>query len=134
MSGYERSKAPLALMEQIIMILVFAIASAVCLQAFVYSDNLSKKGDRTEMAANRAQTVTEYCKDKKGNLDAVCELLGGKLQEKGLVISYEEEEIKLTLQVTESTPYMEKALIRVQEEDGEELYNMEVAWQKEGTQ
>lgn len=134
MSGYERSKAPLALMEQIIMILVFAIASAVCLQAFVYSDNLSKKGDRTEMAANRAQTVTEYCKDKKGNLDAVCELLGGKRQEKGLVISYEEEEMKLTLQVTESTPYMEKAVLRVQEEDGEELYNMEVAWQKEGTQ
>lgn len=42
MTGNERSKAPLALMEQIIMILVFALASAVCLQAFVYADRLSR--------------------------------------------------------------------------------------------
>lgn len=130
MSGYERSKAPLALMEQSIMILVFALASAVCLQAFVYSNNLSKKGDRTEIAMNKAQAVTEYCKDNHGNLDKVCEILGGERQDNGLVISYEEEEMKLILEMTERTDYTEKAVIRVCELDGGEIYRMETAWQK----
>ncbi len=130
MSIHERSKAPLALMEQSIMILVFALASAVCMQAFVYSDQLSKKGDRTEIAMNKAQAVTEYCKDNQGDLDKVCEILGGECQEDGLVISYEKEEMRLILQVTEYTDYIQKATIRVCETDGEEIYRMEAAWQK----
>ena len=48
--SYERSKAPLALMEQIIMILVFALTAAVCMQAFVYSSNLSKQGENKNIA------------------------------------------------------------------------------------
>ena len=59
---YERSKAPLALMEQIIMILVFALAAAVCLQAFVYSNSLSVKGEQENNAVSHAQEVAEYCK------------------------------------------------------------------------
>ena len=39
--AYTRSKAPLALMEQLIMILVFAAAAAVCVRAFVYASQLS---------------------------------------------------------------------------------------------
>ena len=34
-----KSKAPLALMEQMVMILVFALAAALCLQAFVKSED-----------------------------------------------------------------------------------------------
>ena len=37
-----RSKAPLVMMEQMVMLLVFALAAALCLQAFVQSDLLSK--------------------------------------------------------------------------------------------
>ena len=33
-----RSKTPLALMEQMVMVLVFALAAALCLQVFVVSD------------------------------------------------------------------------------------------------
>ena len=38
-----KSKAPLALMEQMVMLLVFALAAALCLQAFVQSDRLSRE-------------------------------------------------------------------------------------------
>ena len=55
--NYERSKAPLALMEQIIMILVFALAAAVCLQAFVYANGLSTRGEKENIAAEHAQEV-----------------------------------------------------------------------------
>ena len=37
-----RSKAPLVMMEQMVMLLVFALAAALCLQAFVRSDAQSK--------------------------------------------------------------------------------------------
>ena len=40
-----RSKAPLAMMEQMVMLLVFALAAALCLQAFVKSDGMSKRGE-----------------------------------------------------------------------------------------
>lgn len=131
MRGYKSSKAPLALMEQSIMILVFALASAVCLQAFVYSNRLSKEGDRTEKAMNKAQTVIEYCKSNQGNLDKVCEILGGKRRDDGLALTYKEEEMELTLWLTGGTDYIEKALIIVCEPDGEEIYRTETAWQKE---
>ena len=41
-----RSKAPLLLMEQMVMLLVFALAAALCVQAFVKSDAISARGDR----------------------------------------------------------------------------------------
>ena len=53
-----RSKAPLILMEQMVMLLVFALAAALCLQAFVKSDALSSRGearDRALLEANRME-------------------------------------------------------------------------------
>ena len=46
-----RSKAPLILMEQMVMLLVFALAAALCLQAFVKSDELSARGEARDRAA-----------------------------------------------------------------------------------
>ena len=45
-----RSKAPLAMMEQMVMLLVFALAAALCLQAFVKSDQLSQQGEVRDRA------------------------------------------------------------------------------------
>lgn len=130
--SYERSKAPLALMEQIIMILVFALAAAICLQAFVYSNHLSKTGEQRELAVTKAQQVTEYCKAKHGNLDNVSKALGGVRTSDGLKISYQDEEMDVVLRVTESNSYMEKATVTVMEQGGSEIYSMEIAWQRRG--
>ena len=46
-----KSKAPLALMEQMVMLLVFALAAALCLQAFVQSDRLSRESEARAHAA-----------------------------------------------------------------------------------
>ena len=48
-----KSKAPLALMEQIVMLLVFALAAALCLQAFVKSDQISRESQARSNAACR---------------------------------------------------------------------------------
>lgn len=57
-----KSKAPLVMMEQIIMVLVFAIASAVCLQTFVLSEKLSEQTELENLAVLQAQNAAEQLK------------------------------------------------------------------------
>lgn len=130
--GNGRSKAPLALMEQIIMILVFALASAICLQAFVYADHLSRTGEQTHTAMTKAQQVAEYCKANKGDLDKICEVLPGDKIGERLIIPYPDEGMVVSLQLTENTAYLQKAKVSVRDQDGEEVYAIDIAWQREG--
>ena len=61
-----KSKAPLVLMEQLIMVLVFALAAALCLQTFVLSEQISKKtkaGNRATIEAqNVAESMERFCR------------------------------------------------------------------------
>lgn len=57
-----KSKAPLAMMEQIVMVLVFSLAAALCLQTFVLSGKISKKTEAKNRAAVEAQNVAETIK------------------------------------------------------------------------
>ena len=59
-----RSKTPLALMEQLVMILVFALAAAMCMRIFVGADRLSKKNEAVSNAALAAQNVAEEMKSR----------------------------------------------------------------------
>lgn len=129
MSGYEKSKAPLALMEQIIMILVFALASAVCLQAFVYSDRLSRTDEQKQNAMTKAQLVTEYCKGCQGDLERVSEAMGAELTEDGLRAACPEEGMVVSLRLTEQTDYLQKAVVSVTDPDGADIYHMDIAYQ-----
>ena len=57
-----KSKAPLVMMEQMVMILVFALAAALCLQAFVLSDSISRENQRRDRAVLLCQNLAEECK------------------------------------------------------------------------
>ncbi len=129
MSGYERSKAPLALMEQIIMILVFALASAVCLQAFVYSDRLSRTDEQRQNALAKAQMVTEYCKACQGDLERVSEAVGAELTEDGLRAGFPAEGMVLSLRLTDQTEYLQRAVVSVTDQDGTDICHMDIAYQ-----
>ena len=131
--SYERSKAPLALMEQIIMILVFALTAAVCLQAFVYSNNLSEEGDRKNQAASHAQEVVETCKMLSGDLEQVQQRLSGELTEDGIRIFYEEDRMTVVLEITEQTEWIARAKVSVQDEDCKEIFRIDTAWQRGGS-
>ena len=54
-----KSKAPLAMMEQMVMLLVFALAAALCLQAFVKSDDMSRRMEARDRAVTLCQTTAE---------------------------------------------------------------------------
>lgn len=91
-----KSKAPLALMEQMVMLLVFALAAALCLQAFVKSDQISLRSQNRSNAALAAQNVAEVIRYNGGSLEyALTETAnrqgGSYLENEGLVIAYDEE-------------------------------------------
>lgn len=74
-----RSRAPLALMEQMVMIVVFALAAALCLQAFVKSDALSRRSEARDRAVLLAQSVAEAVRHSGGDVDgAVAEVTGAR--------------------------------------------------------
>lgn len=130
--SYERSKAPLALMEQIIMILVFALTAAVCLQAFVYSNNLSEEGDKENLAASHAQEVVETCKMYSGDLDQVQLKLSGERTENGLSVFYEEDHMTVFLEITEQDDWLARAKVSVRDEKDKEIFSVDTAWQRGG--
>lgn len=62
-----RSKAPLAMMEQMVMVLVFALAAALCLQAFVRSDQISRRAEARDRASTLCQNVAELLRSNGGD-------------------------------------------------------------------
>ena len=57
-----KSKAPLVMMEQMVMILVFALAAALCMRAFVLSSSLSEEAERRDIAVLLCENAAESCK------------------------------------------------------------------------
>lgn len=138
-----RSKAPLALMEQMVMILVFALAAALCLRAFVLSDSLSKENTRQDDAVLLAQNAAEVYKACRGDGTAAAEMLGGEVSQ-GVWSSFYTEDLTaaanrenaayMVAVLPEQTdvPGLGRAVAAVFEADGSEsLFELDVAWQKE---
>ena len=147
--SYQRSKAPLSLMEQLIMVFVFAFAAAVCLQAFVYSDRLSKDGTEKEMAAVRATEVIETVKAYHGDLNKAADTLQAQATEatgdggEGALLTktYDDDGLRVELKTqaeieTGGNFLHQKADVSVfalpkegEKEKTDPVYTVEVAWQ-----
>ena len=88
-----RSKAPLALMEQMVMLLVFALAAALCLQAFVKSDALSERSEARDQAVVLCQNAAEAIKhtgDVEAGLALACGAEPGQRDGFGYFVGYDE--------------------------------------------
>lgn len=57
-----KSKSTLVLMEQLVMVLVFALAAALCIQAFSAADKISQKNAALDRAVLEAQNAAEAMK------------------------------------------------------------------------
>ena len=78
-----KSKAPLALMEQMVMVLIFALAAALCLQAFALSDRMSRGSELRDGAVILAQNAAEVCKAGGGDWELLEQMLGGEAIQNG---------------------------------------------------
>ena len=132
-----RNKSILVLIEHVVMLLVFALAAAVCLRMFALSDKLSRKYEATDRAVLAAQNAAELIKND--GIEGFAEQMGAKAEgENTWVVFYDENwenspeasgEFTLTVTLAERSEYLFRAEIVVLADTGEELFRLPVAKQ-----
>ena len=112
-----KSKAPLALMEQLVMVLVFALAAALCVQAFFASDRMSRQGEVRDRAVLLAQNTAEYLKEygAEQTAQSLAQTLGGTAETPERVCVYLDGELSEDRPASEDAAY----LLRVELEDAQ---------------
>lgn len=132
-----KSKTPLAMMEQIIMVLVFALAAAVCLRAFAWAGALSRQTDAESQALLRAESAAEVLKSYHGDYDAAISRLGGKWEDGCWRLSYDEnwapdgDVYRLTVEPENTEQdWLGTARVTVFDQRGRELVALVVGWQE----
>ena len=86
-----KQKAPLALLEQMIMIAVFAVAAALCLQAFALAERISRENEDRDKAVILAQNAAEVCTAAAGDQALLIEKLGGAAMGQGWTALFGED-------------------------------------------
>lgn len=139
-----KSKAPLVLMEQVIMVLVFSLAAALCVQAFALSGTISKKLVKRDHAMAVSQTMAETIKACGGNMARAQKELGGRIDGETLTLSYDadwnqvsDEKLAVYFAIFKQTK-MEQLCghgqVSVTERESQkELFSLEIVWQEELT-
>lgn len=141
-----RSKSPLALMEQVVMVLVFALAAALCLQVFAYSSQASRHNEAIDRAVLEAQNAAETLKAAGGDMasaqNAAMAQMGGQLSQGIWSVCYDEswnvlpnEESCVYRLMAQGQPAPVEGLAQArvwvcEENGGEELFSLTVAWQE----
>lgn len=116
-----KNKAPLPLMEQLIMVLIFALTAALCLQGFSLADRMSRRQEAREKAVVLAQNLAESLKANSGDLEAASRLLDDFSEDPDFVIQ--------VISVSTDDPYLGSARIVVTYEE-EAIFEITVAWQE----
>lgn len=134
-----KGKSALALMEQAIMLLILAVAAALCLQAFVWADANSKKSGNCDRAMVQLQSAAEILKAYRGDMDAAAGVFGGQTDENGWTVCWDENWEQTDapgmywLSVTPEsalTEYLGCADLVLKQEDGTALGSLQVCWQE----
>lgn len=135
-----KSKAPLVMMEQIIMVLIFALAAALCLQTFVLAGKISKRTEAENRAMIEAQNAAEVVKAQGleqyiRNQNAVETKEGYQIffdLEWNVISEPEKAKYYLTVcPLNSDSKYIWRVDIVVTEKEDTELFRIPVAGQKE---
>lgn len=134
-----KRKASLALMEQVIMLLVFAAAAALCLQAFLWADTRSLQNTHRDRALMELQSAAEVLKQHSGDFSAAAAAHGGTLEEGQWILTYDDDwarsdtaEAFCLRAVPDNleTDYLGGAVLEVTQSDGSPLASLTVYWQE----
>ena len=132
-----RSKAPLAMMEQLVMVLVFALAAALCVQVFVLSDRTSRRNEARDRAALAAQNAAEEVKSVRGDFAQAAALYGGTWNGQLWGRSYDADWARdgddyhvLVTPADSGDALLGAAEVTVYTAEGDLLFTLPVAWQE----
>lgn len=123
-----KNKAPLALIEQVIMLLVLAVAATLCLQAFLWADRQADENSRKDYALQQMQNTAEALKAAAGDLNAAAQTAGGHVENGVWLQNFEGCQIKVIPQES-GNDLLGMASITA-EADGDPLGNLTVCWQE----
>lgn len=85
-----KSKAPLALIELAVMLLVFGLAAVLCLRAFVWADVRSGHIADRDRAMTQVQSAAEVLKACRGDFERAAEMFGGSWDGTSWMVCYDE--------------------------------------------
>ena len=134
-----RSKTPLAMMELLVMLLVFALAAAVCVQVFVFADGDSRRDAARDRALAEVQNAAECLKSLRGDYEAAAQALGGTWDGVCWTIAWDDgwtqtsggEAYRLeVLPETPATALLGAAELTVYTAAGDALCTLRTAWQE----
>lgn len=138
---YSKSRAPLVLMEQLVMVLVFALAAAVCIQSFVMTGIRSKKLVQKDHAMMVCESLAEIVKACHGDKNKILSETGGSLQEDRIQVSYDENWNRVpredavymaVFQLQDTKSLCHRGTITVTAQENEDvLFSLDIAWQGE---
>lgn len=138
-----KGKTHLVLLEQIVMLAVFALAAALCLRAFALADRLSRENMVRDRAVLLAQNTAEVCRSGRGDTAFLMEKLGGEGsaqswkafcgEDLSIVEDSDQPVYRVAVLHEESKkPGLGRAEVSVyMAEDGRLLVKLPVAWQEE---
>lgn len=136
-----KSKAPLALMEQLVMVLVFALAAALCLQVFAFAQNTSQHHGAQDRAVAEAQRAAETLKACAGDFGQAAERLEAQWEGGTLTLTLDDNwtpvaggqagAYQLTAREIDSgEALLGRAEVAVTTAQGDLLFSLPVAWQE----
>lgn len=136
-----RSKTPLALMEQVIMVLVFALAAALCLRAFVLADRISRTCEERDRAVSAIQTVAETLKHVYGDFDEAERMAESLLEDVDVVFcsgdqwtaNQHDSMTVVVCPVENETALMGCAEITAYDSAAKSIITLTVGWQEVGS-
>lgn len=123
-----KNRTSLLLMEQLVMVLAFAIAAAVCLRLFGAAWQINRQTELRSEAAVLAQNGAEAVKGCQGDLEKAGMILDGETNGGVLTVS-DGELVMQIIRLPDSIPGLGQGEIRVMQEQ-EELFFLAVSWQE----
>ena len=134
-----KSKAPLSLMEQLVMLLVFALAAALCLQVFVLSGQMSRMSEARDRGVTAVQNAAEVTKLCGGDLHKAAQMAGGTASPDRWELTYDEAwqqtSQEAVYRIVTEREHTDNALlgrgtVTALDDAGEVLFRVTVSWQE----
>lgn len=125
-----KNRGALVLMEQLVVILVFALAASLCLLAFSHAHRISGETDRRDRAVELAASGCEVMKALHGDLAEAGELLEGQVTEGCLVVSRGDLRMEIRPLESQFSKLSTSEILIFDTETGEILYSLTVGWQE----
>lgn len=133
-----KRSASLLLIELTIMLLIFSLAAALCVQAFVWADNRSRQSANEDMALFHARNAAEVLKHCNGDFALAAQTHGGSWDGVWKIAYNGKWEITegaakyslLVEPVDTAQELLGQAKLIVRNEDGTVLAELTVCWQE----